>query len=128
LEGESLTSPELLDRLENLLAAGDREGVARTFLAEVTRLSPKEIERIASSLARPGRIAAAHTLPRELRSLEVYRLPDQVSKLRPVLLLLRRDSPAMDIAPDLLVGDVLDFWRDICLGRLAADPYWPNRM
>lgn len=140
LEGESLTSPELLDRLENLLAAGDREGVVRTFLAEVPRLSPKEIEMFASSPSWPGRIAAAHTLPRELRSVEAYRLPDQVSKLStPVLLLLGGDSPAvfgrananlekilpnsrtvvmpgqkhiaMDTAPDLFVGAVLDFSR-----------------
>jgi len=142
LEGESLTSPELLERLENLLVAGDREGVVRTFLAEVPRISPKEIEKLASSPSWRGRIAAAHTLPRELRSLEAYRVPDQVSKLStPVLLLLGSDSPAvfgrananlekmlpnsrtvvmpgqkhiaMDTAPDLLVGAVLDFWLGV---------------
>lgn len=137
-EGESLTSPELLARLEILLAAGDREGVVRTFLAEVPRLSPNEIEILASSPDWPGRIAAAHTLPREVRSVDAYRLSDQVGKLSiPVLLLLGGDSPpvfgraiaaletilpnsrtvvmpgqkhvAMDTAPDLLVGAVLDF-------------------
>src|SRR5262249_12448356 len=142
LEGESLTSRELLERLENLLAAGDREGVVRTFLAEVPRISPNEIEMLASSPTWPGRIAAAHTLPRELRSLEAYRLPDQVGKLSiPVLLLLGSDSPpvfgranaalekilpnsrtvvmpgqkhiAMDTAPNFIVGAVLDYWRDI---------------
>jgi pimeloyl-ACP methyl ester carboxylesterase len=138
MEGESLTSPELLERLEVLLAAGDREGVIRTFLAEVPRVSPNEIEMLASTPAWPGRIAAAHTLPRELRSVDAYRLPDQVGKLSiPVLLLLGGDSPsvfgranaaletilpnsrtvvmpgqkhvAMDTAPDLLVGAVLSF-------------------
>ena len=120
----------------------------RTFLAEVPRASPKEIEIFASSPAWPGRIAAAHTLPRELRSLNAYRLPEQVGKLSiPVLLLLGGDSPpvfvranarlektlpnsrsvvmpgqkhnAMDTAPGLLVGAVLDFWRDVALS--AAD-------
>src|SRR5262245_26697081 len=143
-EGESLTSPDLLERLENLLATGDREGVLRTFLAEVPRASTNEIEMFKSSPAWPGRIAAAHTLPRELRSLNAYRLPEQVGKLSiPVLLLLGGDSPpvfgranaalekalpnsrsvvmpgqkhnAMDTAPDLLVGAVLDFWRDVAL-------------
>jgi pimeloyl-ACP methyl ester carboxylesterase len=147
-EGESLTSPDLLERLENLLATGDREGVLRTFLAEVPRVSPNEIEMLASSPAWPGRIAAAHTLPRELRSLNAYRLPEQLGKLSiPVLLLLGGDSPpvfgranaalektlpnsrsevmpgqkhyAMDTAPELLVGAVLDFWRDVAL--TAAD-------
>ena len=137
-EGESLTSPDLLDRLENLLSNGDREGVLRTFLA------PKDFEMQVSSPAWPGRIAAAHTLPRELRSLDAYRLPEQVGKLTiPVLLLLGGDSPpifgranavlertlpnsrsvvmpgqrhnAMDAAPDLLVGAVLDFWRNVAL-------------
>jgi pimeloyl-ACP methyl ester carboxylesterase len=143
-EGESLTSPDLLERLENLLSNGDREGVLRTFLAGVPRYSPKEIEMLVSSPAWPGRIAAAHTLPRELRSLDAYRLPEQVGKLTiPVLLLLGGDSPpifgkanavlertlpnsrnvvmpgqrhsAMDTAPDLLVGAVLDFWRNVAL-------------
>jgi pimeloyl-ACP methyl ester carboxylesterase len=147
-EGESLTSPDLLERLESLVATGDREGAVRTFLAEVARASPNEIEILASSPAWPGRIAAAHTLPRELRSLNAYRLPEQVGKLSiPVLLLLGGDSPpvfgkanaalertlpnslsvvmpgqkhlAMDTAPDLLVGAVLDFWRDVALS--AAD-------
>jgi pimeloyl-ACP methyl ester carboxylesterase len=147
-EGESLASPDLLERLENLLATGDREGVLRTFLAEVPRASPNEIEMFASSPAWPGRIAAAHTLPRELRSLDAYRLHEQVGKLSiPVLLLLGGDSPpvfsranaalektlpnsrsvvmpgqkhnAMDTAPDLLVRTVLDFWRDVVLS--AAD-------
>ena len=132
----------MLERLESLLATGDREGVLRTFLAEVPRASPNEIEILASSPAWPGRIAAAHTLPRELRSLDAYRLPEQFGKLSiPVLLLLGGDSPpvfgrangalertlpnsrsvvmrgqkhlAMDTAPDLLVGAVLDFWRDV---------------
>lgn len=138
MEGESLTSPDLLERLEVLLAAGDRKGVIRTFLAEVPRVSPNEIEMLASTPAWPGRIAAAHTLPRELRSVHAYRLPDQVGKLSiPVLLLLGGDSPsvfvranaaletilpnsrtvvmpgqkhvAMDTAPDLLAGAVLSF-------------------
>jgi pimeloyl-ACP methyl ester carboxylesterase len=142
MEGESLTSPDLLERLETLLAAGDREGVIRTFFAEVPRASPSEIETLASSPAWPSRIAAAHTLPRELRSVDAYRLPDQVGKLSiPVLLLLGGDSPpvfvranaaletilpnsrtvvmpgqkhvAMDTAPDLLVGAVLESWPGV---------------
>jgi pimeloyl-ACP methyl ester carboxylesterase len=63
-EGESLTSPDLLKRLESLLATGDREGVLRTFLAEVPRASPNEIELLASSPTWPGRIAAAHVAAR----------------------------------------------------------------
>ena len=87
--------------------------------------------------------AATHTIPREARAEESCRLPaDQVSKLSiPVLLLLGGDSPplagrvsamlektlpnartvvmpgqqhiAMDTGPDLLIGAVVGFWRDI---------------
>jgi len=58
-QGESwYPSPDLLERLESLLAIGDREGVIRTFLAEVPRLSPTK-----SKCLRPLRRGQA-ALPR----------------------------------------------------------------
>jgi pimeloyl-ACP methyl ester carboxylesterase len=101
------------------------------------------MELLLSSPSWASRLAAAHTIPREARAEEAYRLPaDQVGKLSiPVLLVLGGDSPhlagrvnamlqktlpnartvvmpgqqhiAMDTGPDLLVGSVLDFWRDV---------------
>jgi pimeloyl-ACP methyl ester carboxylesterase len=140
---ESLYTPEQLERLDTLLAKGDREGVVRALFAEIAGFPPHEMELLTSSPMWPGRVAAAHTIPREARAEESYRLPaDQVSKLSiPVLLLLGGDSPplaarvnamlqktlpnartvtmpgqqhiAMDTGPDLLVGAILGFWRDI---------------
>ncbi|MCI0430660.1 MAG: alpha/beta hydrolase [Rhodospirillales bacterium] len=142
-EGESGVAAEQLDRMEALLAAGDREGVVRVLFAEVLGSPPHEIAALMSSPAWPGRVAAAHTLPRELRAEEAYRLPaDRIGKLSiPVLLLLGGDSVAffgkvaaelakalptartvvmpgqqhiaMDTGPDLVVDAVLAFWRDI---------------
>ena len=142
-EGEVQYPSKQLERLETLLAAGDREGVVKAFFADIVGMSPHEIEILTSSPAWPGRVAAAHTLPRELRTEEAYRLPaDRVGTLSmPVLLLLGGDSPpffghaiaalektlpnsrtvvmpgqrhiAMDTGPDLLVSAVLDFWREI---------------
>ena len=142
-EGESGVPPELLDRLDALLASGEREGVVTTVMAEIAELSRHEIEVSKASPAWLGRVAAAHTLPREIRAEETYRLSaDRVDELSiPVLLLLGSDSPpfygraiarlqeilpnsrtlelpgqqhiAMDTGPDLLVSVVLAFWRDI---------------
>ena len=142
-EGESGVSPEQLERLEALLAAGDREGVVTAFMGEILGMPPHELDVMRSSPAWPGRVAAAHTLPRELRAEEAYRLAaDRVGTLSiPILLLLGGDSPpffgrviaelektlpnsrtvvmpgqqhiAMDTGPDLVIGAVLAFWRDV---------------
>ncbi len=133
-------SAQQLDRLETLLTIGDREGVVTTFFGEVLGVSPDQLK---SSPAWPGRIAAAHTLPRELRAEDAYRLEaGRIGKLlMPVLLLLGGDSLpffarviselekiltnartvvmpgqqhiAMDTGPDLLVAAILDFWREV---------------
>ena len=142
-EGESLYTPEQLEHLDTLLAAGDREGVVKTLFAEIAGFPPHEMDLLTSSSSWPGRITLAHTIPREARAEQAYHLPvDQVGKLSiPVLLLVGGDSPAlasrvnamlentlpnartvvmpgqqhmaMSTGPDLLVGAVLAFWRDI---------------
>lgn len=142
-EGDSFCSHEQLEHLERLIAAGDREEVVKTFLAEIMGMPPHQIEALQSSPTWPIRVAAAHTLPREHRGEDSYRLPeDRASKLSiPVLLLKGGDSPpifgkviarlenvlpnartvvmpgeqhlAMNTSPDLVVGAVLGFWRDM---------------
>lgn len=144
-KGESLYTPEQLERLDTLLAVGDRQGVVLALFAEIAGFSPHEMELLTSSPFWPDRVAAAHTIPRESRAEETYRLPaDQAGKLPiPVLLLLGGDSPplagkvnamlektlpnartvvmpgqqhmAIDTSPDLVVGAVFHFWQE--LGR-----------
>lgn len=86
---------EIIDRLQALLDAGDREGVLITHYRDNVGMSPDEIERLKSSPAWSVRIASAHTVPRELRALEQYEFdPDRFKDMQtPTLLLLGGDSP-----------------------------------
>lgn len=129
----------LLDRLEALLAVGNREEVLMTFLREVVRMPPHELAQSRASSVWLARVAAAHTLPRELRAHERYHFePDHFKDLAlPTLLMLGGGSPprfkmaidtlsatlpncrvvvlpgqqhiAIDTAPDLFIREVLTF-------------------
>jgi pimeloyl-ACP methyl ester carboxylesterase len=141
-EGQA-ASPEKVQRLEELLATGDREAVVSFFMQDVAGLSPTAFEAIRASPAWTGRVAAAHTLSRELKAVVNYRFdPERAAQLSiPALLLLGGDSippygaviarlqetlpdartvvlpgqnhNAMDTGPDLVVDAVTEFWREI---------------
>jgi len=93
--GAPVYPPGVIDRLQALLDAGDREAVVTTFLSEVPRVPPSELARMRSLLAWPARIAAAHTIVRELRAHEKYAFdPARFRDVRtPTLLLLGGASP-----------------------------------
>jgi pimeloyl-ACP methyl ester carboxylesterase len=95
LPGAPINPEGVIDRLQELLDVGDREGVLTTFLNEVLRMPPHELAQFRSSSAWPARVAAAHTLPRELWATERYKLDAQRFKdlHTPTLLLLGSDSP-----------------------------------
>lgn len=87
--------PEAIARLEALLEAGDREGAVLTMFREIVEMPPDEIEYLRASPNFPAMVAAAHTVPRELRTEEQYRF-DRARFERltvPTLLLLGGDSP-----------------------------------
>jgi pimeloyl-ACP methyl ester carboxylesterase len=96
LEGVPIYPPGIIDRLQRLLDAGDREGVVATFMSEVVRMPPHELSLFKTLPAWTERVAAAHTLPRELRVHEQYLFTaDRFADLGiPTLLLLGSDSPA----------------------------------
>jgi pimeloyl-ACP methyl ester carboxylesterase len=128
----------VIDQLQALSDAGDREGVLTKFLREVVRLPPHELERFRASHEWSARLAIAHTLPRELRA-QGYEFNAQRFKgvKTPTLLLLGSNSPdfvkapiealdtimpnsqiavmpghkhvAMDTAPDLFLYEVIRF-------------------
>lgn len=137
--GIEIYPPGLIERLGQLLAADDREGVVATFFQEVVRMPPAELEVVRADPSWDARVAAAHTIPRELRIADSY-LPDfeRFATVRvPTLLLLGGDSPpflakpthrlhesipesqltvmpgqqhvAMTTAPDLFLRHVTDF-------------------
>jgi pimeloyl-ACP methyl ester carboxylesterase len=133
------TSPEVVSRLEELLAAGERDALVALFLEEVAGLPPDQVELMRSLPAWEARIAAAGTIPREERVTREYVFdPERFGALRvPTLFLLGGDSPepfraaaeaangalpdcrlavlpgqrhaAMDTAPDLFTTEVLGF-------------------
>jgi pimeloyl-ACP methyl ester carboxylesterase len=110
-----------------------------TFYREVLKMPQQEIERQKASLAWPSRLAAAHTMPRELRAEAAYDFEAvRFADLKvPTLLLLGSESPryfetaahavhaalpnsriiimpgqqhvAMDAAPELFVHEVTSF-------------------
>jgi pimeloyl-ACP methyl ester carboxylesterase len=93
--GVEIYSPELLERIEALLAAGDRAGVVTTFFREIVRMPAAELSMLMTLPNWPARVATAPTIARELRAHEQYHFePNRFTALRtPTLLLLGADSP-----------------------------------
>jgi pimeloyl-ACP methyl ester carboxylesterase len=99
--GIQIYPPGLVERLDELLDAGDREAVVSTFLREVVRMPPEELDMLRRDPTWDARVAAAHTIPRELRFTDTYQ-PDfeRYATLRvPTLLLVGGDSPPFLVEP-----------------------------
>ena len=94
--GEKIYPHEVIERLEALLKAGDRDGVVATTMREVAGLSSETVEYMRTLPVWQTRVAAAHTIPRELRAVKAYRFdPEQFRHLEvPTLLLSGGSSPA----------------------------------
>jgi pimeloyl-ACP methyl ester carboxylesterase len=94
--GEQIYPQEVIERLEALLGAGDRDGVVATFMREVAGLPPETVEHMRSQPTWQALVSAAHTIPRELRAGKAYRLdPERLGDLGvPTLLLSGGESPA----------------------------------
>ena len=60
--------PGVEERLDRLLAEGNREALLEAILREVVLLSDEEFAAVRAMPSWPGRVAAAHTFPRELRA------------------------------------------------------------
>lgn len=131
--------PHVVERLEQLLVAGERDELLGYFMREVAGLTAAQIELLRSLPAWQARLAAAGTIPREERASREYVL--EAGRFRdlgvPTLFLVGGDSPdafkqaadameaalpdctvvvmpgqrhaAMDTATDLFTGEVLRF-------------------
>jgi pimeloyl-ACP methyl ester carboxylesterase len=129
----------IAERLQGLLDAGDRESVVLTFMREVPRVPEDDVILMRSLPAWPARVAAAHTIVREIREHEKYAF--QAERFRdvrvPTLLLVGGESAppvrqaveaihvalassrivelpgqkhiAMDTSPDVFIREVLGF-------------------
>lgn len=96
----SLNPPGTVERLQALLDAGHRDEVVSTFFREVVRAPEEELRMLRSLPNWAARVAAAHTIPREMRSADEYSFePARFSTLQvPTLLLFGGSSPAMFVA------------------------------
>jgi pimeloyl-ACP methyl ester carboxylesterase len=137
-EGRDVSSG-VLERLEELVGQGRSEQVLEVFFRDEVGVPEQQLELLRRLPAWPARVAAAHTIPRELRATGQFgHDPDWFAGVEaPTLLLLGGDSPpwaaeateqirtaltdarvellpgqqhlAMDTAPELFTDRVLEF-------------------
>ena len=86
--------PGLEDRLDALLAAGDRDAVVETLFRELEQMSEEDMNAFKAAPSWPGRVAAAHTIVREVRAETGARLdPELADRITvPVLLVTGEHS------------------------------------
>src|SRR5713226_5846844 len=88
--------PRIINRLEGHIERGEREAALEIVLNEIAGMSPAAIEQVRSSPVWPLRIAAVHTVPRELKADRDYSFkPERFRGMTiPTLLLLGSESPS----------------------------------
>ena len=113
---------DLLARLDSLHADGRDELLLETFYREVVRTTEAEFERIRTAPTWPARVAAAGTVPRELRAYAAEAFDPAVARAIdvPVLLLIGGDSPAGSRADPEVVAATL---RDVRLVVLRGQAH-----
>jgi len=92
--GFPVVSSDDVERIDDLVARGEREeALVHAFRA--LGLTPDELEQLRDSPTWSARVAAAHTLAREIRAEEAYRVDrERFGNLAvPALLLLGEESP-----------------------------------
>lgn len=129
-----------LERFEQKLAAGDREGVVTSFFTDVLQFDEAGLARTRGLASWPGRVAAAHTIPREVKATDGYlwdpvrfsnleiparvfvggesgpfarRILEAVAAALPMgelVVLAGQKHVAMDTAPELFVREVVAFF------------------
>jgi pimeloyl-ACP methyl ester carboxylesterase len=115
------TPAGITDRLAALLDRGRREEVVTTLLRELAGMLPEQVERAMSLPSWPGRVAAAHTVVRELRAHDAYRFdPRRFAALRlPTLLLAGSASPPAESASTALLAAALPGARVVTMAGLG---------
>jgi pimeloyl-ACP methyl ester carboxylesterase len=85
----------VVDRLQSLLDAGDREGALVLLYREVVMMTPEDIDALRASLAWVARVGSAHTMIREAHVEEAYRFEGArfAAMHIPTLLVSGEDSP-----------------------------------
>jgi pimeloyl-ACP methyl ester carboxylesterase len=141
LDPAALLPDGLLEHVDELLVAGDPDAVVEMFCRQVLHMDDEAIAAYRAQPSWPARVAAAHTLPRELRSpgTRMFDADRAASVTVPVLLLQGSETPegfkaalteiaatfpdarvveldgqghtADILAPELVAAELLDFLR-----------------
>jgi pimeloyl-ACP methyl ester carboxylesterase len=127
LSGAELYPLGLIERIEERLAAGHREGALLTMLRELVHMPPQEIELLrAQTVAWEQRLANAPTVPRELRAEANYVFEPArfESMLTPTLLLVGGASPPHELRNASKIAAALPEARVVALaGQQHAAMY-----
>lgn len=102
LTAAEMAHDDLVDRLEEKLAAGDGEGAARLFFREAAG-----IENVEALDLWPDCVDLAGTIVRECRAVEAHPVPDDPGVSVPALLIHGEESPARLVETVRLLADRL---------------------
>jgi pimeloyl-ACP methyl ester carboxylesterase len=86
---------EVQDRLDGLVAAGERDAALETFMREVVKVPEDDIGAMRAQPTWPARLAAVHTITREVRAFydDTFDAGRAAGITVPVLLLVGADTP-----------------------------------
>ncbi|MGK0618268.1 alpha/beta fold hydrolase [Meiothermus cerbereus] len=110
LRGAELYTPGIVERLEELLKAGDVEGMLVAMYHDVVKMPPEEIELLRSQRdAWAVRLGNAPTIPREIRTEQGYTFePERFRSMRtPTLLMVGSNSPHRELEHANGIADTL---------------------
>jgi pimeloyl-ACP methyl ester carboxylesterase len=93
--------PQVMAEMESRLERGEPELMLEVFYREMVKMSEAELTTVRTGPTWPARVAAAHTVPREVRAFAAQAFdPVWAAKISaPVLLLVGSESP-LDIKAD----------------------------
>ncbi len=141
VDGIKLYEQGAREKLEDILKEGDREKLLISFFRDIVKMSEKDIDVLKSEPAWQARLAAAHTLVREMADQDYRFDPARFNGLAvPTLLLIGEKSPpflkkpteklasvlpnnnvvilngqghaAMSTAPELFTNEIIQFLLD----------------
>ncbi|MGH2556343.1 MAG: alpha/beta fold hydrolase [Actinomycetota bacterium] len=75
--------PGLEERMDSLLAEGNRDAVVETLFRELEAMSDEDMDAFRAAPSWPGRVAAAHTVTREVRAEMEARLDPELAARSP---------------------------------------------
>jgi pimeloyl-ACP methyl ester carboxylesterase len=107
VSGEEAASPDLPDKMDQLLAEGKREAIVEILFRDVLGMDEDELTAFRSAPSWQGRIDAAHTVAREFRA-EMGGLFD------------RLDVESISVPTLLLKGELSPNWLRADTDRVAA--------